>query len=194
MVKDVLRTMTARFQFSDSLKLIKNIKTTGTITPSSKVLIRHLLKPIDFSTASCIVELGPGNGCVTRALLDRMHPTCQLISLELDNEFATKLKLIEDQRLHVYNACASSIRSILDELQISTVDHVVSSLPLALIEDHVVQDILSTVGRNLRDGGRFLQYQYSLANYNDVKPLFKDVKLHFTLRNMPPAFVYECVK
>ncbi len=190
MVKD----MTARFKLSDSIKLIKNIKTTGTITPSSKVLINDLLKPIDFSKAQCIVELGPGNGCVTKTLLERMTEDCQLISLELDGEFATRLKAIEDKRLHVYNACASSIRSILDELGISAVDHVVSSLPLALIDDDIVQDILSTVGSNLRDGGRFLQYQYSLANYSDVKPLFKDVKLHFTLRNMPPAFVYECVK
>ena len=194
MVKDFLIIMTARFHLSDSLKLIKNIKTTGTITPSSKVLINHLLKPIDFSTARCIVELGPGNGCVTETLLQRMHPDCQLICLELDDEFATRLKTIDDSRLHVYNACASSIRAILDELGIVSVDHVVSSLPLALIDDDVVQEILSTVGSNLRDGGRFLQYQYSLANYSDVKPLFRNVKLHFTLRNMPPAFVYECVK
>ena len=186
--------MTARFRLSDSLKLIKNIKTTGTITPSSKVLINDLLKPIDFSLARCIVELGPGNGCVTRSILQRMHSDCKLISLELDNEFATRLKLLDDDRLHVYNACASSIRDILDDLEIVSVDHVVSSLPLALIDDDIVQDIMCTVGRNLRDGGRFLQYQYSLANYSDVKPLFKDVKLHFTLRNMPPAFVYECVK
>ncbi len=186
--------MTARFQLSDSLRLIKNIRMTGTITPSSRVLVRHLLKPIDFSTARCIVELGPGNGCVTKALLQRMHEDCQLICLELDNEFAARLQLIEDSRIHVYNACASSIRSILDELDIVDVDHVVSSLPLALIDDDVVQEILSVVGSNLREGGRFLQYQYSLANYGDVKPLFSDVKLHFTLRNMPPAFVYECVK
>lgn len=186
--------MTARFRFGDSLKLIKNIKTTGTITPSSKVLIKHLLRPIDFDKARCIVELGPGNGCVTQSILKRMHSDCELICLELDGEFAKRLQSLDDPRLHVYNACASSIRSILDELNIAEVDHVVSSLPLALIDDDIVQDILANVGSNLRDGGRFLQYQYSLANYGDVKPLFKDVKLHFTLRNMPPAFVYECVK
>ena len=73
-------------------------------------------------------------------------------------------------------------------------DHIVSSLPLALIDDDIVSDILSSVGSNLREGGRFLQYQYSLKNYSDFKPIFKDVKLKFTLRNMPPAFVYECIK
>ncbi|HAJ76566.1 MAG: methyltransferase [Gammaproteobacteria bacterium] len=186
--------MTARFKFSDSINLIKNIRTTGTITPSSKILIEQLLGPIDFGSARCIVELGPGNGCVTRTLLKRMAPDCVLICLELNNEFATELNTHGDKRLRVYNACASSIREILDELDIAKVDHVVSSLPLALIDDDVVDNILASVDSNLREGGRFLQYQYSLANYGDMKPFFRDVKLRFTLRNMPPAFVYECIK
>ena len=186
--------MKAKFHLSDSIKLIRNIRTTGTIAPSSQALIRALLKPIDFETSRCIVELGPGNGCVTQALLRRMHPRSQLICLELNHEFADQLRGIEDSRLHVYNACASSIRSILDQLQIGEVNHVISSLPLTLIDDDTVSRILASVGDNLRSGGRFLQYQYSLANYGDMKPLFSDVKLRFTLRNMPPAFLYDCVK
>ena len=65
---------------------------------------------------------------------------------------------------------------------------------IANIDDDTVSRILASVGDNLRSGGRFLQYQYSLANYGDMKPLFSDVKLRFTLRNMPPAFLYDCVK
>ncbi|HBW84190.1 MAG TPA: ribosomal RNA adenine dimethylase [Gammaproteobacteria bacterium] len=186
--------MTVKFQFGDSIKLIRNIRTTGTIAPSSKALIKALLKPVDFEKSHCIVEMGPGNGCVTHALLRRMRPTSQLICLELNHEFADHLRTIEDGRLHIYNACASSIRSILDELKISEVDHVISSLPLTLIDDDTVSRILASVGDNLRSGGRFLQYQYSLANYGDMKPLFSDVKLRFTFRNMPPAFLYDCVK
>ena len=186
--------MTARMKFSDSLKLIRNIKTTGTIAPSSNVLIKRLLAPIDFDTAKSIVELGPGNGCVTRTLLERMRPDCDLICLELNNEFAENLRLVGDPRLHVFNACASSIREILSEVGVAELDYVVSSLPLALIDNVVVQAILNSIGSNLKAGGRFLQYQYSLANYSDVKPLFSDVKLGFALRNMPPAFVYDCVK
>lgn len=186
--------MKTRFKFSDSIKLIKSIRTSGTITPSSNVLVNRLLAPIDFDVAQCIVELGPGNGCVTRKLLSRMRSDCRLICLEVNNDFVAELNHINDPRLNVYNACASSIRPILDELSIQQVDHVVSSLPLALLDDAMVQNILRVVGTNLREGGKFLQYQYSLKNYNDVKPIFSDVKLKFTLRNMPPAFVYECIK
>lgn len=186
--------MNARFRFSDSINLIKNIRTSGTITPSSKRLIRRLLAPIDFNSARCIVELGPGNGCVTRSLLKRMHPECTLICFEVNSDFISQLRSLNDPRLHVYNACASSIREVLDQLDIIEVDHIVSSLPLALIDDDVVANILASVKSNLREGGRFLQYQYSLKNYSDLTPIFRDVKLKFTLRNMPPAFVYECTK
>jgi len=186
--------MKVPFKFSDSLKLIKSIRTSGTITPSSPALIGRLLAPIDFSQASCIIELGPGNGCVTRSLLARMRPDCRLICLELNNDFIAELNALNDPRLYVYYACASSIRRILDELSIQQVDHIVSSLPLALLDDAMLQNILHVVDRNLRDGGKFLQYQYSLKNYQDVKPIFKNVKLKFTFRNMPPAFVYECIK
>lgn len=186
--------MKTGFKLSDSLALIRNIRTTGTITPSSTRLVNRLLSPIDFNTASCIIELGPGNGCVTRALLARMPPDSKLICLEVNNEFVTALNNLNDPRLHVYNACASSIRTILDDCNIQQVDHIVSSLPLALLAAPMVTTILTVVGSNLRDGGKFLQYQYSLKNYSDVKPLFSNVKLKFTLRNMPPAFVYECIK
>ena len=186
--------MTAGFSFSDSIKLIKNIRTSGTITPSSKNLVSRLLAPIDFDSARCIVELGPGNGCVTRSLLKRMSDDCVLICLEVNNEFVNQLNRVDDSRLLVYNACASSIREILDELNFDKVDYIVSSLPLSLMDDDVVENILAKVDYNLKEGGRFLQYQYSLANYGDLKPFFRDVKLKFTLRNMPPAFVYECIK
>jgi len=186
--------MISRFKFRDSVKLIRNIRTTGTIAPSSKILVQRLLASIDFSKTNCIVELGPGNGCVTQALLERMGPDSVLLCLEVNSEFAAQLNTVEDSRLHVYNACASSICDILDLLEIEEVDHVVSSLPLAIIEDAMVQNILSRINSNLKRGGTFLQYQYSLANYNDMKPFFSDIKLKFTLRNMPPAFVYECLK
>ncbi|GIS50844.1 MAG: hypothetical protein Ct9H90mP25_2780 [Gammaproteobacteria bacterium] len=58
--------MKSKLKLHDSLKLnLKNFKTTGTITPSSKKLVERLLAPIDFSETLLIAELGPGNGCFT---------------------------------------------------------------------------------------------------------------------------------
>ncbi|MDD9890651.1 MAG: hypothetical protein OXU30_09955 [Gammaproteobacteria bacterium] len=186
--------MTARFRFSDSINLIKNIRTTGTITPSSKNLVRRLLSPINFAEGPRNFFVRPGNGWGYPFQVKRLGAQSLLGCLEVNNEFVAQLNCVEDSRLRVYNACASSLRQILDELGIDKVDYVVSSLPLALIDHDIVESILVEVDSNLKEGGRFLQYQYSLANYSDMKPFFRDVKLKFTLRNMPPAFVYECTK
>jgi phospholipid N-methyltransferase len=123
-----------------------------------------------------------------------MHTDCVLICFEVNSDFIGQLEALQDPRLRVVNACASSIRTILDDLDIEEVDHIVSSLPLALIDNEVVKRILKSARSNLREGGRFLQFQYSLSNYAELKPIFKKVKLDFTFRNMPPAFVYECTK
>lgn len=186
--------MADKSHFRDSVKLISSFKTSGTVTPSSRFLIDRMLDPIDFTNAKCLVELGPGNGCVTRRLLDRMDSSAKLICFEVNAEFYEKLHEIEDPRLYVLNRCASSIRQALDEIGMTEADHIVSSIPLALLDGSTREKILNSVDANLRDGGVYTQYQYSLKNYGEIKRVFKDVKLGFTLRNIPPAFVYECSK
>ena len=198
---------------ADSIKLIRNIKTTGTVTPSSKALIRRMLAPVDFAAARCIVEFGPGNGCITRELLSRMAPEARLLCMEVNNDFAARItRMTDDPRLQVHNACASTLQSILSaqpnpgaktpraETHCANIpgagnpcaDYIISSLPLALLNDDTVAAIIQTARQSLCPEGRFLQYQYSLAHYADLKSVFNQVRLHFTLRNMPPAFVYEC--
>lgn len=186
--------MNARLKFRDHIKLIRNIRTTGMVSPSSSRLIDHMLAPIDFESATCIVELGPGNGCITRRLLEMMREDAILICLEVNNDFVAQLNAINDPRLKVYNACASSVPAILQEMNLSEVDHVVSSLPLAIMDKKVINAVLESARENLRPGGHFLQYQYSLKNFEDVRPVFSNAKIRFTVRNMPPAFIYECTK
>lgn len=186
--------MNARTRFGDHLKLIRNIRTTGTVAPSSRAMIKSLLSRIAAEKARCVVELGPGNGCITRELLRRLPVDGKLICLELNNEFVAQLNALEDPRLHVYNACASTINDIRDELGLEYVDYVVSSLPLSIMEDVVVSAVIEAVVDALRPGGRFVQYQYSLSNFEDIKPAFSEAKVRFTLRNLPPAFIYDCVK
>ena len=195
--------MNPKLGIADSIKLIRNIKTTGTVTPSSKALIRRMLAPVDFAAARCIVEFGPGNGCITREILSRMAPEARLLCMEVNNDFAARItRMTDDPRLQVHNACASTLQSILSAQQPSCAnipgagspcaDYIISSLPLALLNDDTVAAIIQTARQSLCPEGRFLQYQYSLAHYADLKSVFNQVRLHFTLRNMPPAFVYEC--
>jgi len=147
---------------------------------------------VDFDKALHIVELGTGTGCVTRALLKRMRPDARLISLDVNDAFVKQCRDIQDERLVLRCACATLLPQLLEEEAIDTVDAVVSSLPLALMEEDVVNRIVDSSSTSLRPGGKFLQYQYSLKHMETLNRHFGDVRVGFVPYNVPPAFVFEC--
>ncbi len=175
------------------IKHITSIRTSGTIMPSSRYLVDRLLRGIDFTQARHLVELGVGTGCVTREILRRMRPDARLISLEINPEFVTMARRrMPDPRLTLRNACASALPLILAEEGFDGVDAVVSSLPLRIMDQGVVDRILDVSRESLRPDGRFHQYQYSLSHYEQLARRYAAVGVRFTIRNTPPAFVYEC--
>ena len=176
---------------SNVIKHLANIRTSGTIVRSSPYLISRLLRSIDFSQARTVVQLGLGTGCITRELLKRLHPDARLIAIEVNRVFIDDCD-IHDARLILRHACASTVRGLLADLGISQIDYVVSSLPLAIMDDGLVERILSASQSLLTDDGMFVQYQYSLSQRSALERRFRDVRVGFTLANIPPAFVYEC--
>ncbi len=137
--------------------------------PSSRFLVNRLVAGIDFSRATEIVELGVGTGCVTREILHRMRPDARLVSLEINPEFVQDARRrFRDPRLLLRVACAGDLRTVLDAAGIGPVDAVVSSLPLKIMDDELVDRILDVSRACLRPDGRFHQYQYSLASYKKL--------------------------
>ena len=174
------------------IKHIKNIRTSGTVLPSSGFLVKRLVECVDFANALDIVELGVGTGCVTRELLRRMRPDARLVSLEINPTFIEVCRSIEDPRLTLRQACATELPAVLEQEGITGVDAVVSSLPLSIMDDDVVDRILDGSRASLRPQGRFVQYQYSLSHHPRMTHRYSDVAVGFTLFNVPPAFVYQC--
>jgi phospholipid N-methyltransferase len=147
---------------------------------------------VNFNDALHIVELGAGTGCVTRELLKRMRRDARLISLEINEAFVEECRSIRDERLLLRHSCATFLPQVLEEEGLGGVDVVVSSLPLALMNDAVVEKIVASGSRSLRPGGMFLQYQYSLKHLPTLQRHFGNVRVGFIPYNVPPAFIFEC--
>jgi len=174
------------------LKHIKNFRTSGTLMPSSRFLVKRLVDCVDFADSTVIVELGVGNGCVTREILRRMRPDARLVALEIDPAFIEECRSIRDPRLTLREACATELPEVLRAEGIEGVDAVVSCLPLGFMDDGLVARILEASRASLRPHGRFVQFQYSLGHHPRLTRLYGDVVVHFTPANVPPAYVYQC--
>lgn len=81
------------FQFLK--QYIKNPGKIGAVAPSSRVLARAMVKPVEFSTASCIVEFGPGTGVFTEKLINMRKKDTVLFLIEQNKEF---YKLLNNKR------------------------------------------------------------------------------------------------
>lgn len=174
---------------------VKNLKTSGTIAPSSRFLAKKMVKNIDFSTSKVLVELGPGNGAITNYILKKISPETQLICFEVNEEFYNHLQKINHPQLTVLKASAEDIEIELKKLGYSKACHIISSLPLSIIPKEISHTILKNSLNSLEKNGTYIQYQYSLTYYKYLKSVFRDaISLDFEVLNIPPAFVYRCKK
>jgi len=171
------------------------MKTSGTIIPSSRFLVKKMLHEIDFSKANVIVELGPGNGVITKNILKKLHATAILICFEINDSFYNELQKIEHPQLKVINASAENITEELRKLGYSKACNIISSLPLTNIPDKISKNILNNSYSSLEENGTFIQYQYTTSYFKKLQTVFeKEVSLDFEILNVPPAFIYRCKK
>jgi phospholipid N-methyltransferase len=175
-------------------EVLKTGGTIGALSPSSSFLAHKMLSPIDFETAKCIIEFGPGTGIFTHKLLEKMTQDSRLFIFEINPAFFAALKTINDNRLIVVNDSAENCMIYLKQYHQENADYIVSSLPFAMIPDQVVDAILENAYKVLSEKGKFIQFQYSLNALSKLKTIFNKVKVKFTFLNLPPAFVFICRK
>jgi phospholipid N-methyltransferase len=163
------------------------------VAPSSQSLARLMTARIGPETGP-VVELGPGTGVFTQALLRRSVAPENLLLIERSPAFTL---LLRDRFPDIDIVCdlaqllAHHARARLAEPP----GAVVSGLPLLAMPSSVQHAILDAAFSALRPSGTFVQF-----TYGHVVPVARDVarKLGLasrfvgrTLRNLPPASVYE---
>ena len=173
----------------------KEKKMVGAISPSSNFLTNKMLENINFEKTRVLVEIGPGTGVFTKKVLSRMQPDSVFLVFELNTDFFQELQTkIVDKRVVFINDSAEKLQEYLDQFNISKVDAIISSLPLSNFYQRLTLKLLRTFQSCLSDTGKYIQFQYSLKQRKELKHVFSNVKITFTLWNIPPAFVYTCSK
>ncbi|HSO06361.1 MAG TPA: methyltransferase type 12 [Pelomicrobium sp.] len=162
----------------------------GSVIPSSRFLERRLVKIAGVATARTVVELGPGTGGTTRALLAAMSPDARLLSIELDRHFVAILGAIPDRRLAVHHGHAQDIAGALASHGLAAPDVVVSGIPFSTIPPRIGIDIIRAVKDCLAPGGRFVAYQLRDRVGTLGRTVFGKPRVELELLNVPPMRVY----
>ncbi len=140
-----------------------------------------------------MIELGPGTGVFTRALLERGVKPENLALIELSTAFARRLEA-DFPGVAVHNRSAADLKEM-DLFGGAPVGAVVSGLGLLAMPDDLVLAILDGVFRHLKPGGAVIQFSYSPRSPVRTGVLDKSgygvERVGRTYRNLPPAFVYK---
>jgi phosphatidylethanolamine/phosphatidyl-N-methylethanolamine N-methyltransferase len=135
---------------------------TGAVTPSGKVLARAMASYIDPNSEGPIVELGPGTGPVTEALVRAGVAPSRLVMVEFNPAFCRLLRARYPDATLVQGD-AYSLRRLLEALLIEPAAAVVSSLPLVTkpIKQRLrlVRDALDL----MVPGAPFVQFTYAVG-------------------------------
>lgn len=136
----------------------------ASVAPSSRKLAARLLDRIDWRGRRLIVELGPGTGDVTAALLERMEVDALLVAIESNARFCDHLhSRFDDPRLVVIHGSACDIEAILVRRGTmrdrGPVDCIVSGLPFSTLPPPEAARLLDRSRDLLAPDGIFAAYQ-----------------------------------
>jgi phospholipid N-methyltransferase len=164
----------------------------GSVIPSSRFLERRLVALSGVREARVVVELGPGTGGTTRALLAALPAGAKLLAIELEPRFAAILRReIQDPRLIVHEGSAEHLDEALRQHGLGAPDAVISGIPFSTMNRALGRRIAKSIHDALPQGGRFVAYQVR-GNVHDVaRPCFGRAQIDVELRNIPPMRIYR---
>jgi len=175
-------------------EFLKHPLQIGSIIPSSRFLERRIVAAAGVATANVVVELGPGTGGVTRAILGAMPRHARLLSVEINSHFHALVSGIEDERLIAHLGSACDLEEILATYDLGAPNAVVSGIPFSTMSRSVGSRILETVSSLLAPEGRFVAYQVSNRVATLCQPFLGSGKISMELVNIPPMRVFQWEK
>lgn len=163
----------------------------GSVIPSSRFLERRLVALSGARSARLVVELGPGTGGTTRALLRALPADARLLAIELEPRFAAILRETKDPRLIVVEGSAEQIAEALHEHGLGAPDAVISGIPFSTMDVALGRRIARAIHAVLPPNGRFVAYQVRGKVHDVARPFFGRAEIDVELRNIPPMRLYR---
>lgn len=139
-------------------------QTTGSILPSSKALGRAMTRPMRQSREPRrILEIGPGTGAITAAIVRQLRAGDQLDIVEINADFVAYLgqRFAEEPAFRRRRAQTRIMHCPLQEVPGEhAYDFMISGLPLNNFSLELVEDIYRSYERLLKRAGTLTYFEY----------------------------------
>lgn len=172
-------------------EFFRNPAMVGSLVPSSQELTDKVMAPIDFATARCIVEYGPGTGVFTDVIIQRRRAETVVLLVEANEHFCELLqeRYSGQPNVHVVQGSADQIPDYLRDVQAPPAEYVVCGLPFTSLPLRQDWRILEHTRDVLLPDGKLILFQYTLKNTKLFERFFHLIDHQHVLLNLPPAHV-----
>jgi phosphatidylethanolamine/phosphatidyl-N-methylethanolamine N-methyltransferase len=163
---------------------------TGAVMPSSKALARTMASYVDPQSTGPIIELGPGTGPVTQALVQRGIDPKRLILVEFNPDFCRLLRA-RYPAATVVQGDAYRLRRLLQTTVREPAAAMVSGLPLVTKPLRTRLRLISEALGLLAPGAPFIQFTYAMVP--PIPKALSGIKAEASeliWMNLPPARVW----
>jgi phosphatidylethanolamine/phosphatidyl-N-methylethanolamine N-methyltransferase len=170
---------------------LANPQRTGAVAPSSPQLGAAMARWLPRNPESFVLELGPGTGAVTDALLKHRLREDRLIGIE-KNPALAKILRKRFARAHIITGDAWDLDTLLADLPqpVESVGAVISSLPLLNFPKAQADALAQKIRAVLEPRGRWVQYSYQIVkDRSRGGDEFKLLASKIVWFNLPPARV-----
>lgn len=178
-------------KFDDELRFFRGWldkpKAVGAIMPTSSITARRMASVVDPASGLPVLELGPGTGVITRAILERGVPPENLYCIEYSEAFVEYLRR-EFPKVNIIQGDAFDLDKTLGEFSGLTFDSVVSGVPL--LNFPVARRIayIESILDRLPEGRPIVQLTYGpLSPVPPRRGKYNISHLDFVFRNVPPT-------
>lgn len=174
----------------------------GSVWPSSRGLSEMLVDSCDWNSVRYVVEFGPGTGVATEVIMQRLKPGMRFFAIERDQELADKTRQ-RCPKADVVDGCVTKIEQYCRQRDMPRVDTIISGLPWASFSSQLQDSIFEAMFHMLPSGGQFATFAYLQglllpAGKRFLRLLQKNfsevTKSPVVWKNIPPAFVYRCIR
>ena len=178
-------------KFDDELKFfrgwIDKPKAVGAIIPTSSVTARRMASIIDTKSGLPVLEVGPGTGVITKAILQQGVKPSNLYAVEYSHDFVTHLKRLYPG-VNVIEGDGFNLDKALGDKADIMFDSVISGVPLLNFSVERRVAYLESLLKRIPHGRPVVQLTYGPKS--PIPPGLGDYTVehfHFVLRNIPPT-------